>query len=453
MFDFQKEIELPGQYRCQVGEDDHELAYRLTRDALADSDPGPRCFLPDSADGLEPILLAAISTRVDRSDLNGHELVELMQAESRLVSIFEGAKLSSMAEMAHSPPSDDQSEPERESIPDEFAAMEVAAALTLTRRAAETELGLALSLRGPLLRVGEALKAGALDGRKARLLFRQLDHLSPTTSEAVLDRVLDVAGDLTTGQLSARVARIALELDPTGEEQGYQAGRDDRKVVAGANPDNTGFFALYGADPTEVASAQRFINMMARHLKTADETRTLDQIRHDVAIDLLRGKWMNSPGQSGGVQLVVTVETLAGWSEAPGDIEGFGPVMAEMARKAAAENADGDWTFVAVDNGKAVATGTLARRPTAAMKRYLHANYPTCRFMGCRMPAAECDIDHIHPYSKSGRTALGDLVPLGRHHHRGKHASEWRPRLREDGSVVWTSPHGHTYVRPRDPPI
>jgi hypothetical protein len=172
-----------------------------------------------------------------------------------------------------------------------------------------------------------------------------------------------------------------------------------------------------------------------------------------VAIDLLRGTWLSSQQQPGGVQLVVTVETLAGLSDAPGDIEGFGPVMAEMARKASAENVEGEWTFVAVDNGKAVATGTLARRPTAAMKRYLRANYPTCRFMGCRMPADECDIDHIHPYSKSGRTELGDLVPLGRHHHRGKNATEWQPQLRDDGSVVWTSPHGHSYVRPRDPPM
>ena len=452
MFDF-KEIELPDQMRSAAGED--EVAYQLTCEALADTDTSHRrAFLPDSTEGLDPVLLAAFSCRADRSEMNGHELVELMAAESKLVSILEGAKLVSMAEMAHSPPSDEQSEPEREPIPDEFAALEVAAALRLTRRAAETELGLALSLRGPLLRVGEALRAGALDSRKARLFFRHLDHLSPTTREAVLDRVLDVAGDLTTGQLRARVARIALELDPTGEEQGYQAGRDDRKMTAGANPDNTGFIALHGADPTEVASAQRFINMMARHLKTKDETRTLDQIRHDVAIDLLRGKWISPRQQQpSGVQLIVTVETLAGMSEAPGDIEGFGPVMAEIARKAAAENVDGDWTFVAVDNGKAVATGTLARRPTAAMMRYLRASYPTCRFMGCRMPAAECDIDHIHPYSKGGRTAIGHLVPLGRHHHRGKHATKWHPQLKQDGSVVWISPHGHTYVRPRDPPL
>ena len=52
--------------------------------------------------------------------------------------------------------------------PDEFASDEIRAALTLTRRAAETDLGLGFSVCERLPRVREALEAGLIDLRKAR---------------------------------------------------------------------------------------------------------------------------------------------------------------------------------------------------------------------------------------------------------------------------------------------
>jgi hypothetical protein len=91
----------------------------------------------------------------------------------------------------------------------EQAADEISATLSLTRRAAERDLDLALSLTGRLRRVWQAFSDGRIDLRKVRILEQQLGHLGNEIGEQILGRVLDQAGDLTTGQLRARLARLA----------------------------------------------------------------------------------------------------------------------------------------------------------------------------------------------------------------------------------------------------
>jgi hypothetical protein len=49
------------------------------------------------------VLQAAVADSVDRTRLNGHDAVRLMQAEARLASHFEAGKLATMSEVAHSP--------------------------------------------------------------------------------------------------------------------------------------------------------------------------------------------------------------------------------------------------------------------------------------------------------------------------------------------------------------
>ncbi|QJW37948.1 hypothetical protein [Cellulosimicrobium protaetiae] len=79
----------------------------------------------------------------------------------------------------------------------------------------------------------------------------------------------------------------------------------------------------------------------------------------------------------------------------------------------------------------------------------------TCVFPGCRVPAFRCDLDHVvapHPGADDDARAAAEvadnLVALCRHHRVVRARDGWRPDLRADGSVRWTAPSGHTYVRP-----
>ena len=73
-----------------------------------------------------------------------------------------------MAEVAHC--SSDPTSAERVPAIDGFAAEEIGAALCLTRRAADSHLGLALDLFERLPAVGEALRRGLIDLARARVI-------------------------------------------------------------------------------------------------------------------------------------------------------------------------------------------------------------------------------------------------------------------------------------------
>ncbi len=162
--------------------------------------------------------------------------------------------------------------------------------------------------------------------------------------------------------------------------------------------------------------------------------------------------WTGHRSHGGAIHLAVPLETLAGLVDIPGEMEGYGPVIADIARQVSLEQVDGQWTWTVTDEGDVLATGTTRYRPTATRTRKARADYPTCVAPGCRMPASNCDLDHRDAYSRRGRTHNANLAPLCRHHHMMRHHGQWRYERLPDGSHRWTSPLGHTYIRKRDPP-
>ncbi|HEX6300494.1 MAG TPA: DUF222 domain-containing protein [Acidimicrobiia bacterium] len=437
----------PGE-RLEDLEAEDQLAYRLTCLELADGWTEPdRHVLPSGLEEIAPgPFLAAVVSSVDAERLNGHDAIRLMQARARLGSHHDSGKYVAMAEVACSPPGDADSPPERclESV--EYAAVEIAAGLTLTRRASESQLDLALSLSDRLRQVLTSFSEGRIDLGKVRVFHQMFGHLPKDTVDMVLDRILDDASGLTTGQLRARLTRHVLEADPDGSRASFEEGLNDRKVTAYPNPDHTGSLLISNGHPVEVAAARTHIETLARSLKTGDETRTLDQLRSDVALDLLSGKcacgnpkYQVKPGGSG-VDIHVSGSTLAGLSDDPAELAGYGPVFAEIARKTVMENVDGEWRFVVTDNGGPVATGTLARRPSPAQQRQVRANYPKCVHPGCRLDAWDCDLDHRYPHGQGGATCIHNLAPLCRHHHQSKTDGGWKLQRSDYGDHEWTSP-------------
>lgn len=446
-------IGLPEEYLSRGESHDHDLAYELTCRMLADGWANEdRDELPSHLESLPLPYLSVVVSSIDRSRLNGHDLVRLMQAEARLESSFSAGKLASMAEVAHSPPGGPESPVERSVNEIDYAACEIAAALTLTRRAAEAQLKTALALRGGLERVWDRYRTGGLSFVKVREFVRILAHHEPGLVQAVLDRTLNEAEQLTSGQLRARLNRLVLEHDPDASRHGMAEGLTGRKVVGYQNPDLTGSLGILSAHPDDIAAAMAYIDGVARTLKTGDESRTLDQLRNDVALDLLRGRQFSQAGGRGKVIVTIPATTLEAGGSEPGILAGFGPVVAEIARKTVGEMVHGRWEFQVTDNGQAVATGTLSRRPTTSQKRRIRAAYPTCVFPGCRHPAYDCDLDHRRPVAQGGSTHNDNLGPLCRHHHMTRHHAPWLLVRKENGDHLWTSPLGHEYIRSRAPP-
>jgi len=224
-------------------------------------------------------------------------------------------------------------------------------------------------------------------------------------------------------------------------------------------PDGTAEVLGLGLPAQGAAAAMRHINQLARKLHVRGETRTMDQLRVDIFLDLLQGTnpMGTKPGprnRRGMVDIHVGLTTLAGLSEAPGELSGYGPVIADIARQVVTAQPHAGWRFTVADEttNQTVLSGITRSRPTAAERREAQVRYHTCIWPGCRMPAVESDLDHRVPLVDGGPTHVANLAPLCRHHHRIRHEHPWTYRRLPNGDHEWTSPLGRTYLSRRSPP-
>jgi len=409
--------------------------------------------IPAGLDTMEPgPILGAVLSSIDVTGVSGFDRIVVLRAHQRMASHYASRVYVDMAAVVESMPGID----ERPQDAAEYAAAEIRAALHLTRRAADVELSFALDLRDRLPRLAGMLATGEIDVRRARTIERETVHLDDAGAAAVVDRIADVASGLTTGQLAARIRRMCIEVDPAAAAKRYERAVEDRRVSTEANP--TGTTNLMGLDlpPHRVAAVTRRIDEIARSLRGSGESRTMDQLRADVYLDLLAGKSGRYTGATRGVvDLRVDMDTLAALAEHPGELAGYGPVIADVARQVAEDQPEAEWRYTVTDTetGQPVATGTTRRRPVNGQRRAVETRDPTCVFPGCRMPSGRCDLDHIIPWSQGGRTTVRNLAPLCRHGHvTVKHGAGWTYERLADGRYRWTSKLGHTYTTSGTPP-
>jgi hypothetical protein len=130
---------------------------------LAEMPPGPQ--------------LAAVLTSIDRDRISGYERVILMKARARLRAWVESDFYADMQAVAEA---EEAIFPHSEEAM-EAAAGEIRAALTLTRRAADFQMGIAYLLRGRLPEVWAALHEGSIDLAKARVICNETFYLPSRT--------------------------------------------------------------------------------------------------------------------------------------------------------------------------------------------------------------------------------------------------------------------------------
>ena len=364
---------------------------------------------------------------------------------------------------------------------------EVAAALRLSRCAAGNRLLVAVELAERLPATAAALRAGELDALKVRRIVEATTVLSDEAASAVERRVLPRAGGQTVSQLRVSLSRAVLAVDPADAETRHRRAVADRRMCL--TPLEDGMAELWALLPADGAAAIRCaVDVLARRGPSSNgrgtDGRTMDNRRADalvqLAVDALDRARRRVPASGTGsaaaedpptvgdaeqglpdeprprlrAQLHVTVPvgTLLGLGGEPGELAGYGPIPASMARRLAA---DGTWRRILTDpaTGAVLDVGRRAYVPPAALAEHVIARDRTCRFPGCRQPARRCDLDHTVPYPQ-GPTSDGNLAALCRHHHRLKHRTGWRVEQPRPGVLHWTSPTGHHYrTDPPDDPV
>ncbi|WP_083421360.1 HNH endonuclease signature motif containing protein [Jiangella alkaliphila] len=147
------------------------------------------------------------------------------------------------------------------------------------------------------------------------------------------------------------------------------------------------------------------------------------------------------------VHVTIPFATLAGLTDQPGELDGYGPIPAHVARALAAE---GVWTWLAHDpgTGQLLDLGRTRYRPTKALAEFVIARDRTCRTPGCHRTAKAADIDHLVPFAAGGTTDPANCHALCETHHLLKHHGGWSVQRDRDGTTRWRSPTGHRYEKP-----
>jgi hypothetical protein len=392
--------------------------------------------------------LGALLALLDRDRLDGYGRVMLLMARARQIAWLQAEFYADVWAVA---------EAERTITGEgcyDYTSEELQAALTCTRRAADRHLGLASQL-DRLPQVREALANGLIDLPKAKVICHRLSTLDDESADRLATVALERAPTQTTGQLAARIDRLIIALDPEAAHQRYQRSVSDRHVTV--EPDSEGTATLTGWSlPTDQAlRAMDFINQLAHRLRVKGETRTMDQLRADIMLDLLQGNHLPAENSGRGVvDLRIDLTTLAGLDDLPAQAEGWGPLMADVARQVVHDQPQAEWrvTVTSPEDGQPVSVGTTRRRPAVAQRRQVVAHNPTCVFPGCRTPATRSDLDHNLPWAKGGPTVNQNLAPLCPRHHTAKDRGGWILRQIRRATHLWISPLGHQYLVKPEPP-
>jgi hypothetical protein len=412
---------------------------------------------------------------VDPASLGAEGRVELIQAFERVKAVVDGLQQVALAAVVEAT--------EAAGLAGECARHEVGAALRLSPQTAWRRTRVAAELVGRLPETVGRLRAGEICYWQACAVAEGVRELPDGAAAAVQDRVLGRAAEQTVAETRRAVARAVAAVDPAGAAGRHERAVRERRIERSPLPEAMeGWFVAVPAHTA--AQAWQVLTRRARRRQRRIRRERgldpgLDALRVDTLVEAIlhpgcadptggdpAGEGVgDGPGpltrsgavprcRCGGAQtaaVVVDLPTLLGLAERPGELPGYGPVPAAVARELAR---DRDWVRWLTDpvSGALLDRGGRRYRPGDRLRRFVAAAHGRCGFPGCSQPADRCDTDHRVTFRRGGRTVRVNLGPLCRSHHNAKTHGRWRVRLDEDSGVLtWTSPLGKTYTKSIDP--
>lgn len=355
--------------------------------------------------------LAVALHRVRLEAVPNDRMLEVLRAQYRQLAHEQARMAATLVELGRCDGVPAPGAVSRSGRPDGFAVHETRAALRWTRRAADAEHGLSEAVVA-VPDLFAAWDAGAVDRPRVVVFDRYLTGLTDEQVAAVCATAVPRAPGLTTGQLEALLRRLVIEVDPDAAARWYRRGVRERTVHAYLAVDGTVTMSATGLPPDEAEAACRRVEALAARVKRSGYPGRIGQIRADVYLGLLDGRFhgltdedivavlIASPrraedtadlvrtGNGGGspapprppapgarpprdrrrgIEIRAALSTLLGLDDRPGEIPGLGPVLAAQVRGRVATQTAAHWRFAVVDAaGRLRSEGYLRRRPTGA---------------------------------------------------------------------------------------
>lgn len=310
--------------------------------------------------------------------------------------------------------------------------------------------------------LADALGAGTVDLRRVDAV---LDALPPGGDprrwSGVVRAVLEDAPLWSAPALRRQTQRLVLAVEPAEAAARCARARDERGVELRAMDDGMALLSALLPAPAAV-TAFTVLDALAGTSRAAGDERNVHQRRADAFTGIFDAiavsgtlpdgtRLPRKQGRRPEIQVTVAATTLLGLDELPGELAGYGPIPAEMARAVAQ---DGTWRRMLTDpaTGTLVERGTATYQPGADLTAFVMARDVTCTAMGCGQPAWRCELDHREPFDPrrpaDQQTTAENLDARCKHHHEQKTSGGWTVRrIPGSGASEWTDPWGITFTR------
>ena len=374
---------------------------------------------------------------------------------------------------------------------DEAEREDVSTALRLAPATAQMRIDIARTLVNNLPNTCSALAIGEISSAHATVIARETasairDGMAESAIFEIEERAIAFAEFHTPGQVANHVRNAVAKYAPEEFEDITSRAQSMRRVSCFNDPDgmSTVVAILPAADAQMVMnSIETFIlrenqriekegkgtagypfgssasgssassSSVSGSAETEERKRTKDMRRAD-ALSLICAAYLaditevvTPHRRPVTVNVTIDLPTLLGLAENPGQLAGYGPIPASIARELAS---DSQWKRFITEpqTGNLLDFGRESYEPPQHLKDFLIARDRTCRFPGCRRSALLSDLDHAQSWETGGLTSAENIGALCRRHHRMKTHDGWTVESFPDGSCAWRSPLGKEFFTP-----
>lgn len=331
------------------------------------------------------------------------------------------------------------------------ATADLAMRLRLSDATVRTYGSLAERLQRRLPTIWAMFAQGSLTAQHARIALEASDPLGTDAAGRFDAEAAALAESLPPGRFRTRAVALAERIQSTPLQERHDAATQRRGVWLEDAADGMAWLhALLPAAAAHRAMAR--LDAQSAALAADDgETRGRDQLRADVASDLLTG---DGTPHAVRAEVIVTVPVLSllGIEDRPATLDGVVPIDPATARELTAMAPSLRRLLTDPVSSAALDLDRNRYRPSADLQRWVRLRDGGCCRPGCRRRAAHADLDHVTPWRDGGNqgpTSASNLAVLCRADHTLKHQTGWRVEG-ERGRLTWTSPTGAIHTT--DPP-
>lgn len=239
-----------------------------------------------------PGLSAALGV-IELAEVPNDTMLDVVRAQYRQLCHEQARMAAALSELGRCAGFPEAGEVRRLPEPERYASEESRAALRWTRRAAEDEHELADKVVTRWPAVFDAWLAGVIDRPRVRVFDRYLTGLTDGQAARICQVAVPRATDMTTGQLRVLLRRMVIAVDPDAANRWYRKAVAERNVVAYAAADGTVTMSANGLSADEAEAACVRLQNLASRAKRAGHRGVIGQIRCDLFLGMLDGRFHN----------------------------------------------------------------------------------------------------------------------------------------------------------------